>query len=216
MTKSKENIVEKILQNYGRSFSDELGIYIEENTPSPLFRLLVFSILASTRIRHQAAVEAAQALSEEGWNTPEKMAKATWRQRTDVLNRAGYARYDESTSRMLEETANLLLENYHGDLRELRKKADRDPERERELLKEFKGIGDVGVNIFFREAQAAWDELMPFADDRVLKAAKKLGISDNVSDLRKKVKAKDFTRLVAGLIRIDLENKYGDFDDSET
>lgn len=51
------------------------------------------------------------------------MAEATWRQRTDVLNRAGYARYDESTSRMLGDTAQLLLDRYRGDLRKLREEA---------------------------------------------------------------------------------------------
>jgi hypothetical protein len=40
--------------------------------------------------------------------------------------------------------------------------------RECKLLKEFKGIGDVGANIFCREAQIAWDELYPFADRKAL------------------------------------------------
>ncbi len=212
MTESKKAIAEKVLEKYGQTFSDELGIYIEENTPSPLFRLLVFAILSSTRIRFQAAIDAAEALSKAGWNTPEKMAEATWRQRTDVLNQSGYARYDESTSRMLEDTANILLEDYKGDLRNLREEAGRDPAQERNLLKKFKGMGDVGVDIFFREAQAAWDELMPFADDRALKAAKKLGLGDNISDLKNRVDKKDFPRFIAGLVRIELEDAYGEIE----
>jgi len=70
-----------------------------------------------------------------------------------VLNRAGYARYDESTSRMLGDTCALLLERYRGDLRKLREEAGHDPQRERALLKEFKGLGDVGVDIFSREGR---------------------------------------------------------------
>lgn len=212
MTESKKAIAEKVLEKYGQTFSDELGIYIEENTPSPLFRLLVFAILSSTRIRFQAAIDAAKALSKAGWNTPEKMAEATWRQRTDVLNQSGYARYDESTSRMLEDTANILLDDYKGDLRNLREEAGRDPEQERKLLKKFKGLGDVGVDIFFREAQAAWDELMPFADDRALKAAKKLDLGDDISDLKNRVDKKDFPRFIAGLVRIELEDAYGEIE----
>jgi hypothetical protein len=50
----------------------------------------------------------------------------------------------------------MVVEKYGGDLRNLRKSAAPggrpDPARERKLLKEFKGIGDVGANIFFREA----------------------------------------------------------------
>ena len=212
MTRSKKAIAEKVLETYGQTFSEELEIHIEENTPSPLFRLLVFAILSSTRIRFQAAIGAAKALSKAGWNTPEKMAEATWRQRTDVLNESGYARYDESTSRMLEDTANILLEDYKGDLRQLREEAERNPDQERKLLKKFKGLGNVGVDIFFREAQAAWDELMPFADDRALKAAKKLDLGDNISDLKNRVDQKDFTRFIAGLVRIELEDAYGEIE----
>ena len=57
-----------------------------------------------------------------------------------MLNRSGYARYDESTSRYLEATSRLLLEDYRGDLRRLREAAGHDPKRERELLKQFKGM----------------------------------------------------------------------------
>lgn len=78
-----------------------------------------------------------------------------------------------------------LLEDYKGDLRNLREEAGRDPKRERTLLKRLKGIGDVGVDIFFREVQAAWDELVPFADKRVMKAARQLGLGNNATDLHK-------------------------------
>ena len=100
-----------------------------------------------------------------------------------ALNAAGYARYDESTSRMLGETCDLLLERYRGDLRRLREEAPRDRKRERKLLKEFKGMGDTGVDIFFREAQAAWDELYPFADRRALQAASQLGLGSDRTTL---------------------------------
>ena len=204
--KSEKSIVHEILRTHGRTFSDELGIRVERNTPSPLFRLLVFALLSSARISHRLAIKAAKALSREGWNTPKKMTQATWEHRAHVLNRSGYARYDESTSRMLEDTSNILQEEYKGDLRNLREEAERDPKRERILLKKFKGIGDVGVDIFFREVQVAWDELVPFADNRVLKAARRLGLGNDVSDLHKIVKGRDFVRLVAGLVRVELKN----------
>src|ERR687888_69109 len=110
--------------------------------------------------------EPQRGLADQGWTTPQKLDRTTWAQRVRVLNRAGYARYDESTSRMLGDTCALLLERYRGDLRRLREEAGRDPKRERALLKAFKGLGDVGVDIFFREAQLAWKELYPFADRR--------------------------------------------------
>lgn len=77
------------------------------------------------------------------------MAATTWEKRVKVLNSSGYARYDESTARYIADTTSLLVEKYDGDLRKLREEAEQSPQQERELLKQFKGIGDVGVNIFF-------------------------------------------------------------------
>ncbi len=126
-------------------------------------------------------------------------------QRAKTLNEAGYARYDERTSTMLEDMAQLLLDRYGGDLRKLREEDDREPQRERKLLKEFKGIGDVGADIFFREAQVAWEELFPFADRRALEGAKELGLEDEAEALLRLVGDRDLPRLVAALVRVKLE-----------
>lgn len=208
---SNRSTVRFILEHYGRTFADELGIGIERNTPSPLFRLLCFSLLASTRIGHDIAVRAARALAREGWTTPEKMAASTWRRRTRILNQAGYARYDESTATRFEQTASLLLDRYQGDLRRLRDAANRDVAAERELLKGFKGIGDVGVDIFFREVQLVWHELFPFADRRTLDAARRLGLGKDAAALRRLVRSRrDYAKLVAGLVRISFEDRYAE------
>jgi endonuclease III len=205
---AKKNIVQALLNQHGQTFAKELGVDIGKNTPSPLFRLLCFSLLASTRISSKIAMKAAKALAEAGWTTARKMADATWRQRTDTLNHAGYARYDESTSRYLDATSEHLLDAYGGDLRKLRDAAERDPDNERKLLKECKGIGDVGASIFFREAQTAWDELYPFADKVVLKAANKLGLGSDAKELAGLVNKLDYPRLVAALVRVDLAGDY--------
>ena len=175
---------------------------------SALFRWLCAAILLSARINAEAAIQAARALAEEGWTTAEKMAAATWEQRTRTLNRAGYARYDESTSRMLGNTAEMLLEKYQGDLRRLRDAAERDPGRERALLRECKGIGEVGADIFCREAQIAWDELFPFADRRALRAASRLGLDDDAKQLASRVARRDYPRLLAALVRTGLANEF--------
>ena len=202
---SEKEIAVALLERHGRTFAGELGISIEKNTPSPLFMLLYASLLFSTRISAKIAVQATGALADRGWTTPEKMAESTWEQRAKTLNEAGYARYDERTSTMLGDMAQLLLDRYGGDLRKLREEADREPERERKLLKEFKGIGDVGADIYFREAQAAWEELFPFADRRALEGAKELGLEDDAEALLRLVEDRDFPRLVAALVRIKLE-----------
>ncbi len=207
--RSRTDIVAAILQRYPRTYGEELGLRALDR-PSPLFKLLVMSLLMSARIRASIALDAARALFAQRWTTAAAMAHASWEQRARTLNRAGYARYDERTSTMLADTSVLLLERYRGDLRRLRAEAGNDPNAERGLLKECKGIGDVGVDIFFREAQRAWDELYPFADGRALQAARRLGLGDDVASLRRLASRQDFPRLVGGLVRVDLDDSYDD------
>src|SRR5918994_1460408 len=89
-----------------------------------------------------------------------------------------------------------------------RDEAGCDPKAERELLKEFKGLGDVGVDIFFREVQVAWDELAPFADKRALDAAGRLKLPKDPAKLARLVGGKDFPRMVAALVRVELGDDY--------
>ena len=105
-------------------------------------------------------------------------------------------------------TAAALLARHDGDLRRLREEAGREPEEERRLLKRFKGVGDVGVDIFLREVQAAWDEVAPFADRRALHAARKLELGDDAGALARRVDEEDLPRLVAALVRVELEDDY--------
>lgn len=200
----QDRIVRALLEEHGQTYAEQLGIALEDGTPSPLFRWLCAAILMSARIRAEAAVDAARALADHGWTTAAKMAAASWEERTRTLNRAGYARYDESTSRMLGDTAEMLQEKYQGDLRKLRDAAEREPVRERALLKECKGLGEVGVDIFMREAQIVWPELYPFADWKALEAAAQLGLDDDPRALADRVPRKDFPRLLTALVRASL------------
>jgi hypothetical protein len=205
---SKKAVVATLLDRYGTTYAVEAGISVEKNTPSPLFRLLCLTLLQSARIDSEIAMRAAKGLANQRWNTAKAMLGSTWQQRVDVLNEAGYARYQERTSTMLEDTARLLDERWGGDLRKLRDEADRDPGAERKLLMKFKGIGEVGVDIFFREVQAAWPELHPFADRRALSSAERLGLGGSAQALARQVRKKDFVRLVAALVRVELADDY--------
>jgi len=204
MAETRTDTVDRLLEEHGTTFCDELGIRIGDGTPSPLFRWLTASLLFSARIGHEQATRAAKALSAAGWRTARKMADATWEERVKVLNANGYARYNESTARMLQDAADLLLDEYGGDLRRLREAAGRDPAEERKRLKAVKGIGDVGADIFFREVQDVWDEHFPFADRLALKAAARHRLGKDAASLAKVVPREDYTRLVAALVRDEL------------
>jgi endonuclease III len=197
-------LVEALLDRHGTTYAGELGIDLAASTPSALFRWLCAALLMSARISSPIALKAARALADAGWTTPHAMAESSWEERVRVLNHSGYARYDESTARMLGDTVQLLIDEYGGDLRELRETAGRDPRQERKLLKAFKGIGDVGADIFFREVQAPWKELYPFADRKALAAASKLALPDTADGLASLTAREDFPRLVAALVRTEL------------
>ncbi len=200
-------LVKSVLISYGRTYAEEAGIRLK-NTPTPLFQLLNEALLLSARIPAHNAVQAAQALVDAKLTTPKKMVAASWQDRVDVITWHGYKRYDESGSRMLGQTAELLLNRYGGDLRKLREEAKRDVEAEKKLLRQFNGIGNVGADIFLREVQGVWQEAYPYADPRVTKAAKKLGLPGDPQALARLVSREDFPRFVAGLIRIDLASKH--------
>jgi endonuclease III len=208
-------IVSALLDRYPRTYAEELRVRRLEQ-PAGLFQVLVMALLMSARIRAHIAANATAALFKQGWTTPARMVDATWEDRTRTLNRAGYARYDERTSTMLGDTATLLLERYRGDLRRLRDQAERDPTTERRLLKDCKGVGDIGVDIYFREVQRAWPELYPFADQRILDTAQDLGLGRDVRRLTRLAQGDDFVRLVDALVRVRLDHTEAEIRDVAT
>ena len=125
-----------------------------------------------------------------------------------LLHRHGYARYDERTASTLGDACQLLLDRYRGDPRRLRAEAGQDPRQERRLLKQVKGLGEVGVDIFFREVQVAWEEVFPFVDRRAAQAARWLGLDADPEALAGDRDPEAFARLVAALVRTGLANDH--------
>lgn len=139
------------------------------------------------------------------------MAGASWENKVKVLNRSGYARYDESTARYLDETTTRLIEEFGGDLRRVRHAANGDPPELRRQIESFKGIGEVGSAVFLREVQAVWSEFVPFVDERTLATAKALGLPSTGAELRELVSDDDeFVRLVAAVVRARIAHEDAD------
>ncbi|NED96975.1 endonuclease [Phytoactinopolyspora alkaliphila] len=198
-SKTAKSIAAAALDRHGRTFAAQAGIRLADK-PSPLYRLLVLAMLLSARISSQIAVDAARELSRAGYRTPRRMAEATWQERVDALGRGHYRRYDERTATMLGEGAGLLLDRYGGDLRRLYGEAAGVDELERRL-QEFPGIGPTGAAIFCREVQGEWRELAPYADQRVLDGAEKLGLPASAARLGELVPAGQLPRLMAACVR---------------
>jgi hypothetical protein len=201
---SQKRIIETLMQRHGRTFASELGVDLSKNTPSPLFRLLCYSLLTSAPISADLAMRGAKAMAKAGWTTPQKLQASDWATRTRVLNESGYARVDEKTATQLADMNAALLENYGGDLRKLREAAGGSPKALRKRLKAFKGIGGTGADIFLREVQLVWEECYPYADKAALSIAEKLGLKADATKLADKVSREDYPRLMAALVRCKL------------
>ena len=195
--------IDRLLDDAGQTYAAQAGISLHDK-PAPLYRLLVLAVLLSTRIKADIAVEAAHELTRSGMGTPRRMRDATWQQRVDALGRAHYKRYDESTATALGEGAELLLDRWKGDLRRLRAQARGDPDRIRELLREFPRLGPTGADIFCREAQAVWPELRPALDGKALQGAERLGLPSRPDDLAGLVPGDRLADLAAALTRTAL------------
>ncbi|WP_258344886.1 endonuclease [Saccharopolyspora gregorii] len=199
---SERSTARALVREAGTTYAEQAGIALADK-PSPLYRLLVLSVLLSTRIKAEIAVAAARELGE--FPTAERMRDATWQQRVDALGRGHYVRYDESTATALGRGAELVLDRYRGDLRRLRAAADGDPAEVQRLLREVPSLGPVGAHIFCREAQAVWPELRPHFDAKALSGAEKAGLPADAHRLGELVPADDHARFSAALVRITLE-----------
>ncbi|HEX2134101.1 MAG TPA: endonuclease [Actinophytocola sp.] len=197
---TQKDTVRTLLDRAGRTYADQAGITLADK-PSPLYRLLVLSVLLSARISADIAVAAARELSKAGFRTPRRMLDATWQQRVDALGRGHYVRYDESTATALGDGAELLLDSYGGDVRKWR------GDELRKRLRETPKLGPVGVDIFCREAQAVWPELRPHLDRKTLDGAKKIGLPGDAAKLAKLVPENDLARFSAALVRVSLDRK---------
>lgn len=201
--------VETLLDKAGRTYADEAGIQLADK-PAPLYRLLVLTVLLSTPINASIAVAAARELLDAGMGTPQGMRDASWQDRVDALGRAHYRRYDEQTATALGDGAQVVLDDYGGDLRTLRREAEGDPSRIRELLTRFPRLGPTGADIFAREAQAVWTELRPSVDGKATDGAKRLGLPADERTLAELVPGDRLAEFAAALTRVALDATLAD------
>ena len=143
-----DDVAEALLARFGRTYAEEVGIDVASERPGELFRLLVMALVFSTGLHHDLTLRAAKALKP--WRTAKAMAEADWQDLRQALYVARTQR-TTSTAHRLHDAAVLALERYDGDLRTLRDDAEGDPARIRELVLEFKGIGETGADVFLRE-----------------------------------------------------------------
>ncbi|MEM2933966.1 MAG: hypothetical protein QXL78_03470 [Methanocellales archaeon] len=173
------------------SYSDELGLDLCK--PEDRFKWFLASMLYAKRISSEVAKKTFQKLMEKSLTSPDKLLDAGWDKIVETLDSGGYVRYDFSTATNLLEAVKLLKKRYSGSLEELHKQA-KDPEDLEKKLLEFKGVGEVAVNIFLRELRGIWAKAKPEFSPKALNVAKKLGIDE-----------KELETYESKLVRINLQ-----------
>jgi hypothetical protein len=200
--------IDALLDDAGRTFADEAGIRLEDK-PAPLYRLLVLTVLLSSRVQAKLGTRACRELVDSGFGSPESVCHASRSAVHDALTRAKFLSKDQTTD-ALQEGAGLVVDRWGGDLRGMREAADGDAERLAELLTEVPRLGPVGADIFTREVQAVWPEFRPHLDARALAGAEKLGLPQDPATLAEQVTGDDLARLAAALVRADRDDDVRD------
>ncbi|MEM2930395.1 MAG: hypothetical protein QW797_06000 [Thermoproteota archaeon] len=155
-----------------KTYSEELGLDL--NKPEDRFKWFLASMLFAKRISSQVAKKTFKRFQEESLVTPEAMLEAGWDRLVRVLDSGGYVRYDFSTATNLLHVSKTLLEKF-GSLDRVHEEAE-SPKHLEELLKGFRGIGPVGVNIFLRELRGVWSKADPEPSKLAVETARRLGV----------------------------------------
>ncbi|MHC1561894.1 endonuclease [Actinomycetospora sp. C-140] len=195
--------IDALLDDAGRTFADEAGIRLSDE-PAPLYRLLVLSVLLSSRVQAKLGTRACRELVDSGLGTPQKVRDAPRDEVLGALTRAKFLSKEQTTD-ALQDGAALVADRWRGDLRRMRSEADGDPARLAELLTEVPRLGPVGADIFTREVQAVWPEFRPHLDARALDGAEALGLPRDAGKLAEQVSGDDVARLAAALVRSEIQ-----------
>lgn len=199
-----EQLVRRLLKAAGMTYASEAGITIDDK-PMPLFQLLVLCMLASKPIDATTAMRAAKETFRAGLRTPAAVLSSDRRTMISAFGRAHYVRYDESSATRLTDMAEHVRDDYSGDLREIAERSRHDVAAAKRMLKTFKGIGDIGADIYLREVQDAWTWVRPYFDDRATAAAKQLGLPAQPAELGA-LAPRANSRLAAALVRVSLDD----------
>jgi endonuclease III len=200
----QKQVVRRLLKVAGTTYAAEANVRISDK-PMPLFQLLVLCMLASKPIDATIAMRAGRELFSDGLRTPKAVLVAERQTMIDAFGRAHYVRYDESSATRLTEMAQRVVDEYSGDLREIPRRSADDVDAVKRMLKEFKGIGETGADIFLREVQDVWTWVRPHFDKRATRTAKTLGLPADPAKLGA-LAPRANARLAAALVRASLDD----------
>jgi endonuclease III len=166
-----------LLKTHGRLFSADLGIDLERLKSAELFKWFLASMLFGARITQTIAVRTYNAFVSHDLTAPQAIAEADFNELLQIMAEGGYVRYDNITSRKVQNAARKLIVCFEGDLNRLHQAAA-GPAELIQRLREFKGVGPATVGIFLRELRGRWEYADPPLGELAQLAAEHLGIGD--------------------------------------
>ncbi|WEW57692.1 hypothetical protein PRK78_003159 [Emydomyces testavorans] len=174
-----------------------------------LLALLLEALLKAAPISHKNADQTLKGLLKHDYHDINVLKRTTWDERSDLLHEVGYQRYNQRVATELGGMVEWLMDKYDGDLDNLYKQTSGSRSKIRSALKQIKGIGDLGVDIFLSSVQPLWPEVAPFIPERSLVTAEHIGIGTDMDVLFDEVgrDPKQMCMLSRALTKIRLEKE---------
>jgi len=191
----KQKMLRTLIDNFGKRYSDILGINLESKDDKEVFKWFLASLLFGAPITERSAIKTYRCFERHGIITPEKILETGWDGLVQILDEGSYTRYDFKTSDKLLEVMGNLIKEYDGNLSFLHEESLDSLDLEGRLKYLGKGIGNVTVGIFLRELRDIWGKADPKPTPLVILAAKNLGIVEEESPKKALKELKEFWRM---------------------
>lgn len=176
-----------LAERLASSYCERLGLKPSKGEEE-LFQWFLASILFGAPIFERTAEKTFKLFQANGLTSPKSLLKAGWDRLVELLDAGGYTRYDFKTADKLLEMAANLEKLYGGSLLRLHEEAEDGLTLEEKLKGLARGIGQVTIQIFLREASDALPKAEPLPSAYEILAARNLGITSLKGETREELR----------------------------
>jgi hypothetical protein len=170
--------------------NSNLRTYAQLLTP---YEELLCAVILSHPLPHRLSLHTIQTLLSPPYEfrNPVAVKTAGSNKILEALETAR-AQYPETSSADIAALADAISNNqWHNDLSKLRALKKSATESEREALRrKIKGLGEGGLDVFFRRVQWQWTDMYPFIDAQTQLAVGKLGLPRRAEGLEKMIEVR--------------------------
>jgi hypothetical protein len=202
-----------VVRQLGGRFSVELGIDVDAGD-AEIDRWFLAATLFGTRISTTVAERAFEVLERGGITRIADASERTWDELVELLDAAGYVRYDFRTATRLQALAAMVRDRWNGKAAQIGRRLS-DPHDLATALDDLPGWGPVTVGLFLRELHGVWPGARLPLDRRAAEAACHIGLLDSdTPDALEHVGAiarragVDARDLEAALVRLTLRHRH--------